>query len=126
MAKLDKKEVSGQEFILEELRSMRNAMRRLEYTSGPSREKYGSRMQKDSMRPDADLDICLKHFPQSKIDEILKNARDNPEVIDCRLFEMGEGHLHLLAEVKSGADFSEVQNSLSSPTRIRRTIPKVA
>ena len=63
VAKLDKKEVPGQEYILEELRGLRMAMRRLETgavtNDGDPRRLGGSRMR-------GDLDVCMGGWSESK------------------------------------------------------------
>ncbi|MCV4264493.1 hypothetical protein [Pseudomonas capsici] len=57
VAKLDKKEVTGQEFILDELKSMRQSINRMERTSIKSERTWRrARTEKD------ELNICLEQY----------------------------------------------------------------
>ena len=125
VAKLEKKEVSGQEFILEELRYMRMAMRRLEYTSSTSRDPDAPR-PRSAVPPAADINICLGRWPQDRIDEVVKKAKSHPDVTDVRFWERGPDHRHLLADIKSGANAFEVEAALAPRARLRKLIKKPA
>jgi len=119
VAKLEKKEVSGQEFILEELRMMRNAMRRLEFTSGSSRDPESSRLRA-SVRPEGDINICMGKWPKDKIDDLVRKAKEHPEVANVRIWERGVDHFHLIADIKPGANTLEVEAALKERVRTRR------
>ena len=123
VAKLDKKEVSGQEFILEELRSMRMAMRRLEYSNVSSRDFDEPRIR-ESTRPTSDINICMGKWPKEKIEEVMEKAKAHPEVIDVRLWERGTNHAHLIANLKPGANSLEVETALAPRARLMKKLPR--
>ena len=119
VAKLEKKEVSGQEFILEELRSIRSTMRRLEYLSGNGRPSETHRLRNPS-RPDADINICLGKWSPDRIEEVVKRANEHPDVTNVRLWERGANHSHLLADIKPGANALEVESVLAPRSKLQR------
>jgi len=116
VAKLDKKEVPGQEFILEELRSIKTAMRRLE--SAPSSGR-GIGFPRQAPLPAADINICLQKWEPGMIDRYLARAEEHPEVEKALLFAKGT-HKHLLITVKPGANVLDVEKSLQFRGRVRR------
>lgn len=124
VAKLEKKEVSGQEFILEELRSMRMAMRRLENTSATSRTSDAPR-PRPVASPAADINICMGRLSQDQINEVIKKAQSHPQVAHVRFWERGPDHKHLLADIKPGANALEVEAALAPRARLRKTIKKL-
>jgi predicted lactoylglutathione lyase len=69
---LEKKEVSGQEFLLEEIKSMRQAMQRLE------RRQFGAVRGVSSKTKSRDVDICLGGESQSELDKALDIAQSHP------------------------------------------------
>lgn len=125
VAKIEKKEVSGQEFILEELRSMRSSMRRLEYASASTRDPDAPRSRPES-RPTADINICMGRWPKDKVDEVLKKAKEHPDVADVSFWERGPDHRHLLANLKPGANALEVEGALAPRARLMRPARKKA
>lgn len=120
VAKIEKKEVPGQEFILEELRSMRNAMRRLEYTTISQRSSDTPTKYEVDISPSSDIDICMGKWPLSRVDEVRKKATGHPDVASVRIFERSPGHRHLLIKVVPGSDIDEVENALRPRPRIHR------
>jgi hypothetical protein len=116
VAKLDKKEVPGQEFILEELRSIRTAMRRLEVAPSSSR---GGAFSRQAPLPSADINICMHEWEPDMVARYLARAHAHPQVERARLFPKGD-HKHLLVTVKPEADALEVEKALQVRGRIRR------
>lgn len=123
VAKLDKKEVSGQQFIIEELRSIRSAVRRMEYGNVQNRDIEPPRFRHPGHSA-ADIDVCMGDWPEERIALTLRRALDHPELDGARVIEHEPGHKHLLAEAKSGANVSEINRLLRSPRpRINRPPP---
>lgn len=120
VAKLDKKEVSGQEFILEELRSLRMAMRRLEFSTSNPRSGEENQRVRSASRPAADVNICMGKWSQDRIDEVIRKAEQHPAVMNVRLWERGVDHMHMLADLKPGANALEVESDLSPRSRTAR------
>ena len=90
VAKLDKKEISGQEFILEELKSLRMSMRRMERN-----QSYRER-EPESMLSAGVVDVCLREISESTAQILMKRISTNPEVMHVELRERTPGHFHLL------------------------------
>jgi hypothetical protein len=124
VAKLDKKEVSGQEFIMEELRSIRSAVRRMEFGKVPNRDMELPRFRHPSPSS-SDIDICLNEWTEDRIAITLRRAIDHPELDGARIVELETGHRHLLADAKTGANSAEITRMLSgSRARINRSLPR--
>lgn len=126
VAKLEKKEVSGQEFILEELRSMRNAMRRLEHSSVIQRDLDAPLRQRPLSRQSADIDICMGKWPNDRVEEVMRKAQENPDVVRVQIVEHRPDHKHLLADIRPGANAVEVEAALAPRARLRRPSKKDA
>ena len=124
VAKLDKKEVSGQEFILEELRSLKVAMHRLEYSSSASRDPDSTLRSRSTERPAADVNICMGKWPKDRIDEVVSKAKQHPDILGVRFWERGTDHMHLLADIRPGANALEVEAALAPRARIIRRSSK--
>ena len=123
VAKLDKKEVSGQEFILEELKNFRLTMRRLERNyisrdSSPDRERY--------RRSNGDIDICFNGRSEKAIDQAFKFASSHPDVLDVSVKERSPNHRHLLVSLKENdnSSFLEIESILNEMRGPRSTIRK--
>lgn len=120
VAKLQKKEVSGQEFILEELKSMRSAMQRLEH------RQYldGRKSILMRARPVRDIDICLGGRSKSAIDKALSAAKGMSELCDVEIFERGPNHAHLLASLVDDADITadQIEDRIGGRVRVKGSI----
>ena len=121
VAKLDKKEVSGQQFIIEELRSIRSAVRRMEYGSASLRDAEVNRFRHGS-HASADLDICMGAWEDERVALAQARAAKHPELDGVRIVELETGHRHLLAEAKPGADIPDITRMLKAP-RVRLARP---
>ena len=123
VAKLDKKEVSGQEYILDELRGLRIAMRRLELGQ-PSRESEGPRPRPIKMN--GDINVCMGGWSESKVADHLTMAHEHPEIRDVQIEERTPMHKHLIANVKPGANLLELEALFGDRSRARRILRKPA
>ena len=99
VAKLDKKEVSGQEYILEELRSIRTTINRLDRIQGGP----GRNMRPSFAGSSDDLNVCLKDRSDAEIDIMRLKAVNHPKIGGVAIVEYGD-HKHLLCEVRPGTD----------------------
>ena len=123
VAKLDKKEVSGQQFIIEELKSIRSAVRRMEYSTVQNRDVEQPRFG-HSAHQTTDVDICMEGWSEDRIALTQRRAIEHPELDGVHIVECEQGHKHLLAEVKAGANVAEITRMLRSPRiRINRSAP---
>lgn len=118
VAKLDKKEISGQEYILEELKALRYAMRRIERTQVPrdfeptSKSRFGFR---------DDLNVCMGGRTEAQVAEAVQRLSSHPYVTQVAIHDRGPDHKHIVAEVRQDADLAELEKLAGG--RIRRNRP---
>lgn len=123
VAKIERKEVSSQEFIIEELQNIRSAIRRLEY-GGIQNSEVAPKF-KHNYRA-AGVDLCMGDWSEDRIELALKRASTQKELDGVRIEEHEPNHKHLLADVKSGANISEIESYLKAPrVRLRPPPPRV-
>lgn len=124
VAKLDKKEISSQEFIIEELRGIRSAVRRMELGNVQNRDMEFSHFRHPS-HLSSDIDICLGAWTSDSISITLRRAIEHPELDGARIVELDAGHKHLFADIKIGANAAEITRMLRSPrARINRSLQR--
>jgi hypothetical protein len=106
IAKLSKKEVSSQEFILEELRSIKMAMRKLELSSRTRAHTFKSALEKD------ELDFCAGAHSLEKLEEGMKDILRLPGVTGVQIRRLREGHSHLLVGIEDKCDQEKIKEAL--------------
>lgn len=123
VAKLDKKEVSGQEYILEELRVMRHAMMRLENRQAMSGKRFSSEIEP---MEHAAINVCLGGRSPAARSKALKAAASYPGLENVRLIARGGDHFHLLADIAEGVhvDLSEIEKLTGGRLRPNRIVGK--
>ena len=107
IAKIDQKEVSGQEVVEEELRAIQFAISRLE-------GRQSGRQQKAR----GDLNICLKSTAAEELPGVLRTALDMPNVKAAWL-ERALDHSHINICVADGQTLT--RNEISSRLGLRRS-----
>ncbi len=128
VAKLDKKEVSGQEYLLEEMKNLRGSMRRLEQlqTGRESAREY-QRRRRDM--EDSDISICMEGWSPSKMIRAQRLAHGHLKVIDARKVDIGD-HTHLMVQFAPGTSREEMHelecklDSLGEGERATRSITR--
>jgi hypothetical protein len=119
VAKLETKEVSGQEFILDELRGLRSSMRRLE--SGPvSRDFDEQHFRPDRMK--VDFNICLEKMSDSRISEMLQEAVQHPDILSAEIDVLQPNHKHLIINAKPGANMPALEALFGRRSRMRSNL----
>lgn len=113
IAKIDKTEVSGQEFILDELRSMRQAIMRLD------------RGEPVPKRRSADVDVCLNNVNSEGTQEVLAYAMGIDNVRGARIDRSGpHPHIQLMLADKSSGAVADVQGAIKRYAKLLRA-PRV-
>jgi hypothetical protein len=119
VAKLDQKEVSGQEFIIEELKNIRSLISRQELS-------LYSKNSLNHARPE--INLCLMRANTEDIKLAMEIAHSNPMVQGVRIEERSPGHRHLLVQASGASeeDIRELRGSLRRAAKIplRRPPPK--
>jgi hypothetical protein len=110
VAKLQKKEVSGQEFILEELKSMRNAMLRLE-----QRQAFASR-RLSPPKNRHEFSICLGGRSKAHVEQARDIVACHPDVREAQIEWREPNHAHVMVTVLPGSSLtkSELQAAIDS------------
>lgn len=105
VAKLEKKEVSGQEYIIDELKGLRKSIARLENFRNTSRyrDKYTF---KDAIH-ESDYDICLSDASKIKVSELKSELKSRPDVHRIIIEDRGD-HEHVLFDVLPSANIEEI------------------
>jgi hypothetical protein len=122
VAKLDEKEVPGQQFIMEQLSNIATAIRRIESGNSQNRNMDYPRCA-HSTRSSAVIDICLRGWSDERISNILARAGENSELDGARISEVEAGHKHLLADAAPGSKLAEVaRTSRGSGARFKHAL----
>jgi hypothetical protein len=121
VAKIEKKEVSGQEYLLEELKNIRNTMDRIE------REQFMARRpsmanSRNRIRHVGDIDVCLGRNPDTDPSMALDLAATLPGVKSASLEEIGPGHKHLIVKLDEStkSNASEIEQMIRKVTKRER------
>ncbi|WP_222120538.1 hypothetical protein [Marinobacter maritimus] len=106
VAKIDQKEVSGQEYILEELKNLRRSVQRMD-RGWVSRNHFKE-------NSDRGIDICLGHGERPDINEKLSMLISHPALKNVGVMELDPDHLHLTADVKPDFPTNIVREEVES------------
>ena len=108
VAKIEKEEVSGQEFIIEELKSIRRAMNKSDYftTNKLNRDmnNYGRKRH--------DIDICLGDVDSEIVKRCFSLLQSHPSTRNPGVYNIDEEHTHILADVDFGEDIDKIKNEI--------------
>lgn len=106
VAKIDQKEISGQEYILEELKSLRRVITRLDRLGV---EKPYSR----EFRSANDINICMgRSIGKNEIQEKMEILLKHPALTRVGIEELDTDHYHITAEVKPGFPTADICNEV--------------
>lgn len=123
VAKLDKKEVSGQEYILEELKALRYAMRRIERAQ-VSRDFEPTHKSWFGFRDD--LNVCMAGRTEAQVAEAVQRLSSHPHVTQVAIQDRGPDHKHIVAEVRPDADIADLEKLAGGRIRRNRPVQKKA
>jgi hypothetical protein len=106
LPKIEEKEISGQEYILEELRSLRNSIER-----SARRPASPSRRNPPIIRSGA-LNACMRNVPAAEIQDAKNVAESYPGVTEAKIQERGVGHTHILIKAAPEIDLHTLADRL--------------
>ncbi len=121
VAKIDEKEVSGQEFIIEELRALRTAMHRVELGQLPRRDYASSGVT----GREGVVEACLRGISDSDIKIITDKICGLPGVESINVQERGPNHKHMEVILKDDADFTAIRRSVTKYKRMFMTSERI-
>lgn len=118
VAKIDQKEVTQQEYIVEEIRSLRSLI------LSNSKRPYSPSFKREILEEEGIVEVCCgQNSSKEKLDEILPSIKALPGVVSAVLRQRGPNHfhvkLHVLPDVNSMALKEEVRQ-LTRPGLARR------
>jgi hypothetical protein len=121
VAKIEEKEVSGHEYVIEELKGIRHMMDRIE------REQFLARRPslgsaRNRIRHLGDIDVCLGKNAESDTSMTLELVATMPGVKSATLEEIGPGHKHLIVKLDEStkASATEIEKMILRATKRER------
>lgn len=129
VAKIDKKEISGQEFIIEELKQLRYSMRSLERST---RYEYRNDDDSEPTTQKTTVNICLGGCSTEQLMEAVKLANSRPDVLAATIKQLDSNHAHIIIRLKPSSNLIECRQEIKHlmspyeakrPTRSKRTKP---
>jgi hypothetical protein len=108
VAKLDKKEISGQEYILEELRNIRFTMRRLERSQGSRQDRP---IAPRRVRDPQEINLCLRGRSDEEIQRLLGIVAHHKNVRSVQVEGHGD-HRHLIGTAAPDVDAGKLEAEL--------------
>jgi hypothetical protein len=115
VAKIDKKEVTQQEFILDEIKSLRNLV-----LNTSRRVNTGTRNELFDKDRGNKIDVCCSSITTDKLGEILPIILDLPDVTGAEIYERGPEHNHVRVFTTDSADREYVRMKVRELTRGRK------
>lgn len=104
VAKIDQKEVSGEEYIIEELRTLRKTINRLDYNRSVNYHRHG--INKKTTLYDHDIDICLKDRDNL---EAIDKCTTHPALKNAKVLEISPNHYHFVGDLKANVHPAQKQ-----------------
>lgn len=95
--KLDEKEAPAQEIILDEIRSLRSMVRKLERSSGRAQ----------SFAVSGEVDACLGRAGGYNLDETINSVVALPNISSAEVRHLGNNHYHVLAKLEPGSEVDQ-------------------
>lgn len=120
IAKLNTREVSKDEFVLDELRLLRRSIARLEVQDRPNRSRLVS--------GEYDLDVCVHCDSTPEFEKIARTIGPIEHVEGVRFDEREPGHFHLLIKTDGAADPELIQQTIANALpngRVRVRGPRI-
>lgn len=111
--KVAQKEVSGQEFIMQQLDSINIALGRLSRNYRPIPPRYAGRNIKN------DADICVRGWSSDKIENFMSFLKTLPFVDKISRYEKGEDHLHISIDVMPNTTEKQMEDLRAFSPRLR-------
>lgn len=117
VAKIDKKEVSGQKYIIEELRNLKRSINML-----PRGRDYKHNYNNETINDNSDINICLKNqTDKDSLNEKFNILVEHHAIYRQEISELDTDHFHLKAKIKDGYPKDivreEIETLLGHPTR---------
>ena len=119
VAKIDKKEVTPQEFILEEIKSLRGLI-----INNNRRTNVNSQQEIFRTNNANKIDICCMNVTKDKIEKLIPQVLDMTDVTGAEVYEREPGHSHMRVFIKTDGDRDYIRSSIRDMVRSNRTIKR--
>lgn len=108
VAKIDKKEVSGQEFMLDELKSIKMSMRMLE------RNQLGKDLfyRDEQFLHEEDIDFCAGDHSISEIRKAVNAISDSYGISSLQVIDVDPDHRHIKLKTRDSKNRNDIQSTL--------------
>ena len=110
VAKIDKKEVSGQEYIIEELKNLRHSINNLEYTNSLKNLDFEESWSFDKEK-EADLNFCMEDEKKLSLERKMDLLFDHPCLQNVSKEKFGD-HFHIKANIKKGFSKNKIEKEI--------------
>lgn len=107
VAKIDQKEVSQQEFIMDEIKSLRRLILQTNRQSSSQRELI------DKDKDNNVINICCRNHSISKIEEVLPLISSINGVLDVSLKELRGKHFHVIITIEDYVDKYSIRSKIN-------------
>lgn len=118
VAKLDQKEVSGQEYIIEELKNIKSAMARMDRINNPASKNWFKKSNNEHLwenASDYDVDICLLDTSDEnllKVEKLLTSNEFKKLIKEYEIHSHGHDHRHLLLNLFDSSNSTRIRNQI--------------
>ena len=111
VAKIEKKEVSSQVYILDELKNLRISMQRLERRQMNDMDILSSKkFNLGNSRRIGEFNYCMRDVSLAHIEDAFKAVERHPVVEKATLEYIGDNHAHIIAKLHDPDGVNELEN----------------
>lgn len=117
VAKIDKREVSSQELILDELKSLKNSIYRMEKQPNYDNRIYSNEIFGQQNESDYSTYVCLRSKTLDEAKDALLAARKLPFIKRVTLRQLGSNHFHLNLLTEDDSNTEQIEQILGGRCR---------
>ncbi|WP_336931622.1 hypothetical protein [Acinetobacter bereziniae] len=114
VAKIDQKEVSGQEYIIDELKSLKLSLARMERKNLNSESIERNFYMNSNDSKDNRINVCLKGVTDEALENLKNYLVSSADLSDFKIRHISDNHSHLILNVKDESLFNEVEDKVFS------------
>lgn len=120
VAKIDETEVTGQEFIIEELKHLKQSVDRIQLDRRPINSRFI-----DPYLSDSDLNLCMRHVSHSDMNSFMKKLMCNADLKNVGIKEISNDHYHLVADLEAGVSHERIKDIRRQASKLKKHRSKV-